>query len=228
MISDEIKEYINYLNDHSVQETVDNASEKSDIQKMILLTYDECCDFLIKKYGAVPGDYFLNEGMKTINPKIKRTSEGLQIHHIDEDKAIMLSNQLYAKDKPFDFQKANRLVYCNLLEHYLLHIKIVEYPNENQYPGEEPGTGGVVNFIGPELNDIFSGFQYNVAYKIATANLVKDKIKDYLLCVKKWKDTISNNPRLKQLTLLKSFNEQYGNWTDENNKDIYEMIDLIK
>ncbi len=184
MVSKEIKHYINTINKQTVNDLL-KTQQKSDVQKMLKMTYQQCCDFLINKYGPVPGDYFLTESMKSYNPKIKRGKEGLFIHHIDEDKAIMLSHKDFAIQKPFAFQKANRLVYCNLLEHYVLHIKIVEYPNPEGYEGEHPGIGGVVNFIGPELNDIYSGITYKSEQKEAAAKLVRNELLDYLLCIKK-------------------------------------------
>ncbi len=74
----------------------------------------------------------------------------------------MLSTPTYAKKNPFDYQKADHLVYCNLLEHLVLHIKIVEYPNPAQNAGETcGGIGGIIyNYIVPELNDIYSGIVY--------------------------------------------------------------------
>lgn len=42
--------------------------------------------------------------------------------YYDRDAFVAVGN-------PFDYQKANGLVYCNLLEHLLLHVKIAENPN---------------------------------------------------------------------------------------------------
>ena len=137
-----------------------NDKKQNDIFKMLEMNYDECCNFLKNKYGVIEESYFCNETCRSINKSIKRTNDGLFIHHIDEDKAIMLSTKSYALDNPFEYQKGDRLVYCNLLEHLILHIKIIEFPNPNK-KDEYPGVGGVINFFIPELNDIYSGIKYS-------------------------------------------------------------------
>ncbi|MEZ0180308.1 hypothetical protein ['Camptotheca acuminata' phytoplasma] len=53
---------------------------------MMLLTYDQLVDFLKTKYGEVPGNYFLNFSFTETNHDIKRSNEGLEIHHIMEYK----------------------------------------------------------------------------------------------------------------------------------------------
>ena len=98
--------------------------DSSEIQSQLKMTYSELVDYLLKKYGPAKCDYFRTEACKSKNPKVSRTSEGLYCHHIDEDKAIMLCNDKFAANNPFEYQKAERLVYCNALEHLILHIKI--------------------------------------------------------------------------------------------------------
>ena len=48
------------------------------------MNYDTLCKHLIEKYGKVKGSYFVNETCRTPNSKIKRSSEGLFVHHIKE------------------------------------------------------------------------------------------------------------------------------------------------
>lgn len=122
---------------------------KDDIECGLSYSYQCFVNQLLKKYGPVSGDYFLTESCKSPNTKIKRASEGLFIHHIDENKAVMLSRPAYAKLAPFKYQKANRLVYCNLLEHLILHCLIFK-----EYGVF--GLGGAVNFIIPEINDYYA------------------------------------------------------------------------
>ena len=94
-----------------------------EVQNQLKMTYSELVDYLLKKYGPAECDYFRTEACKSKNPKVSRTNEGLYCHHIDEDKAIMLCNDKFAVNNPFEYQKAERLVYCNALEHLILHIK---------------------------------------------------------------------------------------------------------
>lgn len=72
-------------------------------------------------------------------------------HHIDENKAIKLSKPEFAIN-PFAYQKADRLVYCDILEHLILHIKIYEETKNTCL-----GIAGAIAFICPEINDYYSG-----------------------------------------------------------------------
>lgn len=119
------------------------------------MSYREYCEYLKKKYGTAPCDYMTPNWSK--NRKVTRTQEGLFCHHIYEDTAIMLCNPEYAKWNPFEYQKAENLVYCDWLEHLLLHVLIVEYPSDDQNYFEAVGVGGAVNYMIPELSDYYSG-----------------------------------------------------------------------
>lgn len=64
------------------------------------------------------------------NEKRSRSSEGLFLHHIDENKIANLSDLRVIRKNPFfSFQKRDRLVYCNYLEHLILHAAIVKETN---------------------------------------------------------------------------------------------------
>ncbi|WP_391591784.1 hypothetical protein MCAV_07570 [[Mycoplasma] cavipharyngis] len=155
------------------------------IQQMLNLTYDQCCEYLKQKHGLVKKNYFSNEQCLSSVQSIKRTkTDGLFIHHIDEDKAIMLSDPKFAIKNPFAYQLANRLVYCDYLEHLVLHIKILEYPHKDKNPHEKVGYGGIFNFLIPELNDIYSNCCYQQIWKKKAIDLVINRKSDYLLCLK--------------------------------------------
>ena len=87
-------------------------------------SYIDYCNYLLKKYGAVDGDYF--SANFTPNANIKRREENLFVHHMREDKVANLSDINVARANDFEHQKAHNLVYANLLEHILLHIMIGE------------------------------------------------------------------------------------------------------
>lgn len=112
-------------------------------------TYDEAVEFLLQKHGSVQHDYFIEKAyqrfmageIKTIKKGAhSRTSDGLVCHHIDEKKSLNLSNLLYIKrDKiPFRYQKKERLVYCDFIEHAILHALIAE---------ETDGKFGALGYI---------------------------------------------------------------------------------
>ncbi len=109
--------------------------------------YEQYIEYLIKKNGIVPGDYCSTDF--TPNENIKRKqSDDLYIHHIREDKIANLSDMKIAENAPFEYQQAKNLVYCNLLEHILLHIMIGE---QNQ----GLGFGGAQLMI-MQANDIYT------------------------------------------------------------------------
>ena len=71
---------------------------------------------------------------KSFNPnqKCKRTKEGLFAHHKMEDRMVMLSEKLIAMMFPFEWQQKHNIVYCDYLEHLLLHVLICKFPSEKR------------------------------------------------------------------------------------------------
>jgi hypothetical protein len=120
---DVYKKHIASLKEYDIKEP------KSEIEKLLGLSYEECCEFFKNKYGLVPKKFFVNETCRSKTQGNARGKDGLYIHHIDEDKAILLSTPEVAARNPFEYQQADHLVYVNLLEHLLLHVKIVEKTN---------------------------------------------------------------------------------------------------
>ena len=174
-------------------------SDDSPYRQLLKVSYNEVVDNLIKKYGAAKHNYFKDTGCTKKNPLVTRTNEGLICHHIDEDKAIMLCNDKFAAKNPFDYQKADRLVYCNLLEHLLLHVKIAENPNETASGNELPGIGGAINFICKDLNDIYSGKEFTDEWRKNVADKVKDNFDDYILILRYLWNVIERNPLYKAI-----------------------------
>lgn len=190
-------------------------------EKVKNYTYIEYCDYLQQKYGIGLSNYMSENWVKS--KKVTRTKEGLYVHHKYEDHAIMLSNPKYAKNNPYEWQMKENLVYCDLLEHLFLHQLICEYPAENKNEYEQVGIGGVVNFIVPELNDVYSGWRSKQAWQQNCHNaIIKDK-EVYLKLLKRYKDFHDNSP-FSTRWLLKSCNKQFGLWSDENNAELYEEI----
>jgi hypothetical protein len=190
----------------------------SEIQKMLNLSYQECCSLLIIKYGRVSGDYFLDKNCTKKNTSITRGAEGLYIHHIGEDKYIMLSNPNFARKASFEYQRAQRLVYCNLLEHLVLHIKIYEKTG----PHTVYGVGGIYNFIVPELNDIYSGITYKQAWKQKVIEIVAPLKDDYFHCIEKLVSLDFDYPLLTTFT----YNSELG-WSILNNEPLFEELRKI-
>ena len=127
------------------------------------MNYDEFCDHLKQKYGKAQYDYFrfrtggYKPGVFAREPKISRTSEGLFAHHVKEDRAILLSVPDVAIRHPREYQSKENIVYCDWMEHLYAHILIAEHPAPNAEEGV--GLGGCINYLVPQLNDIFAGYQ---------------------------------------------------------------------
>lgn len=109
--------------------------------------YEKAVDFLLQKYGPAQDDYFrensyqrfMNGEIKNITRgKISRANEGLYCHHIDEIKWLKISDKSFVKrfNIPFEYQRKDRLVYCDLVEHSILHVLITKETSFGfGYPG---------------------------------------------------------------------------------------------
>ena len=197
----------------------------AEYEKVKDLTYLEYCDYLQQKYGIGLSDYMTKSWNK--NSKVTRTKDGLLAHHKYEDHAIMLSTKEFAMQNPFEWQLAKNIVYCDYLEHLLLHILICEYPAEDHNVLEAVGVGGVINFIVPELNDLYSGWETEQAWRKTCHELVKNDKNVYLTLLKRFKENCKNMPQYKKDCLLKSFNNNFGLWSKENNKELYKEINAL-
>lgn len=154
------------------------------------MSYDELVAYLLKKYGAVQYDYFTNEACTSKSKRISRTAEGLFCHHIDEDKGYMLSDKHHAVRYPFSYQRANRLVYCNYLEHLILHIwigietywrKHTDLNQTNDIPYlMNPGFGVLTQ----EINTLFDDFGSSVQWRQRCFEEIKDNYDDYIYILK--------------------------------------------
>ena len=116
---------------------------------MLTLSYDAAVEILKFKYGTGLDDYyreksykrFLKKEIKSITKgKYQRTSEGLYCHHIDENKYLNISNKdfIFRKKYPYDIQRKERLVYCDIFEHLILHALIAK---------ETSGKFGVMGYV---------------------------------------------------------------------------------
>lgn len=202
-----------------------NIEEYRRVEK---LDYDEYCEYLKSKYGKCKFNYFTPRYIKNI--KVTRTKEGLYAHHIYEDRAIMLCEPNCAKANPFEYQLANNIVYCDLLEHLYLHILICEKCIKEKFDFrlEIPGIGGVVNFIAPELNDIYSGFETKLGWQKNCHNKIINDKETYLKLVERFTYLYFVYPFATPGCLLTSYNEKYGLWSKANNEQIFEEIQEIE
>lgn len=199
----------------------------TEFEKVRNMTYLEYCDYLQAKYGIGLADYMT----KSFNPnrKCKRTSEGLIAHHKAEDKAIMLSTKEFAERCPFEWQSKENIVYCDMLEHLWLHILICKYPSPDRID-EDVGIGGAANFLIPELNDLYSGWQTNQEWRMKQhAKVINDK-DVYLAMMKVFIDDVARPRRLDpKVCLFTSFNAPLGLWSAKKNYAIWdELLKMCK
>jgi hypothetical protein len=123
--------------------------------------YEKAWKFLQKKYdklGFVRKDYYHadpKDGHLIKTSGVGHGKEGLQYHHIKEDTVPSLSDKNVAAHNPIEYQKAENMCYCNLLEHAWLHILITENNTEASDNAEEDITGqGGVRWMILALNSI--------------------------------------------------------------------------
>lgn len=203
------------------------------------LNYDEYCDYLKNKYGKPVKAYFTEGYGKT---RISRTGEGLFVHHIKEDTAIQLSVVAFAKKNPYEYQLPENLVYCDYLEHLLLHAKIClkRYPdmlnllaerkkNNLRGPIQVLGIRGISCFLIPILNDIYSGYESSLAWQKSCADKVRNDKEVYIEILKYIQKNLKKYPLVSDSMFYSSNNLNQGYWSTsgkvlEHNEPLYKEI----
>lgn len=141
------------------------TAKYNEYSQLLDATYSQAVAYLLNKYGAVTDDYykeksytrFLNGEIKSISKgKYTRASEGLYCHHISEDKFQNLSDLRFISEFKYSYnvQKKENLVYCDLIEHLILHAIITKESN-GQF-----GVAGLCQMIKPTVIDWYIG-EYN-------------------------------------------------------------------
>lgn len=195
-----------------------------EIKSQLRMSYNQLVEYLLNKYGKAQHNYFLNESCKSKNKKVTRITEGLYCHHIDEDKAIMLSNDKFAINNPYEYQKADRLVYCNILEHLILHIKIVEEPKDVEANElENQGIGGAINFLCPQINDYFNGYAFKLQWMKNMFSLIEKNFNDYIYILKYFLEAIEEYQIYKIIT-KESLSK---GWDREIVEKVYNALDNL-
>ncbi|BAK93751.1 hypothetical protein [Tetragenococcus halophilus] len=115
-------------------------NKKETYLNLLSKSYDEAVEVLQQKYDQVKDDYFKEKSYERfLKGEIKgpgradysRYKEGLECHHIDENKFSNMAEPSYIKNQkiPFKYQKKDRLVYCDYVEHVILHALISKETN---------------------------------------------------------------------------------------------------
>ena len=162
--------------------------KREEINKEMLLPYEGLCDYLLSKYGGATTDYFSTPECKSKSRKISRKSEGLYCHHRDEDKGVRLSDIEMAKAQPFGWQKKERLVYCNILEHLILHMKIAVLRQKDHLRKPEDisrffGTEGIFQLCA-DINDFFTDEGGSSNWRRRCYEEISNNYNDYIALIK--------------------------------------------
>ncbi|WP_216644479.1 DUF3387 domain-containing protein [Mammaliicoccus sciuri] len=203
---------------------MNNYEEKyKEYVRLLNMSYKDAVATLITKYGTVTDNYyveisyqkFLNSEIFGITKgKYQKTKDGLYCHHIMEDRYENLSNEEFIKNGryPYKTQLAENLVYCNAIEHLILHVLISE-----QTKGEF-GTKGLVFYIQPEVIYWYSD-KIEPTAKWKQVCKAQAYIPDYLF----YKFILKVLDKLKENTKYIEYNKE-NNFTVELMEEIFNML----
>lgn len=90
--------------------------------------------------------------------------------------------------------------------------------------GKAVGIGGVINFIVPELNDVYSGWETKQGWRKNCYNLVINDKDVYLTLLKRFRNSCKYHLLYTEDCLFTSFNEDFGLWSKSNNQKIFDEI----
>ena len=130
----------------------------TEYKQLLSKNYDKAIEILFEKYGAAEDDYFSKKSyerffkgeIKQITKgKFSRSVDGLECHHIDENKFLHMTNMDCIKDQsiPFESHQKEKLVFCDVIEHAILHILIAKETSLDL------GTPGYIVFLRPKIQD---------------------------------------------------------------------------
>ena len=167
--------------------------KSEELEKQSKMPYREQLDYLKRKYGPAPENYYLDVACMRKSTKNGRGREGLFLHHdfeYDPRNPLVsnLSNSEMGKLFDYDYQKAENLTYCDYLEHLMLHCKI------NLLRVDQLGAfikDGVVNFMVPQLNDWY-GYAVDLdSQQKAAFGRIEDCYSDYRAILNSWVDALA-------------------------------------
>ena len=162
--------------------------DSKELKKEICMPYIELCKYLQEKYGLPNGSYYCTESCKSKNRKISRTSEGLFCHHLYEHVYGSLNDPHIAKQCPYEYQKKENLVYCNFLEHWILHLKINIFhtnPTFNKALDVRNFFNSMGFFwIGNAINDIYKNSGSTLNWVNNGYLAIRDNYADYISLIR--------------------------------------------
>lgn len=156
------------------------------------MSYEELCAYLQQKYGMTQGSYFLTESCSSVNKNIKRSTEGLEIHHIkewneDDLLCVNLCDATLARRHPYSFQESSNLCYCNLLEHFILHCKINLLRTSVLHDFLPDGLQLIIN----KLDNIYDNVNMTSLME-KQYEVIKENYREYIELYNKWVTDLQN------------------------------------
>lgn len=159
--------------------------KREEVLYEIGLSYQELVGYLINKYGPAKYNFFATPECKSKVKKVTRTSEGLICHHAREDVGGNLSDVKDALIQPYEWQLKENLVYCNLLEHLLLHIKIAVLRQKSRlmepYEIRKFFTTDGIFQITSVINDVYTNEGSELAWLQRCYDEINTNYNEYLL-----------------------------------------------
>lgn len=198
-----------------------SKNENREYEPLIDMSYNELVSYLLNKYGTVQGDYYENNDFAVVNTGILRKDEGLICHHVSELNDTLVGEIKYAKRFPIEEHLSKNLIYCNIMEHFLLHAKIAEESLGTTLDRAKAAynSSAIVN-ITRQINSIYNGIDTSLDFEIDVSN-IQSSYDVYVKALNKLWNTVNGN-EFYSIVL-----EKQSLATDRNgtvNKQIYASI----
>ena len=86
---------------------------------------------------------------------------------------------------------------------------------------ELQGIGGAINFLCPQINDYYNGYQFKQAYLIKIYSLIENNFDDYIYVLKFFLGVIEKHPLYKLVISKKRLSI---GWDGQVVKKVYERL----
>lgn len=105
-----------------------------------------------------------------------------------------------------------------------LHVLICKNLSKDKKLLEAVDIGGIINFIVPELNDFYSGWETKQPWRLNCHNIIRNDKDVYIALIKRFKENCHKYSFYTEDCLYSSFNEFFGLWSRDKNKKLFEEI----
>ena len=197
-------------------------------QKVKALSYLDYCKYLQEKYGIGLMDYMNERFYK--HPNVSRSNEGLYVHHIMEYVNDKIYNHADAKRYPLEWQSQENIVYCDALEHLLLHVMMIrDYPDKgtgNHYKGESD----IMTYSVPCLNNYYSGWYPEKPYQVNCCERVANEEDVYLQIIKQLASIFGDRGEADHCSgFFRGYRTGYFGrlWNESDNEPLYEKMRAV-